>query len=134
MDCLLVALDVPSAAEALALADRLRGAVGGTDLAREASLELFLQVGIVDADGHVKPEVTARLKTMPQGAATSVWCATSPQLAGMGGVYCENSDIAVVVNPETPQRSGVAQWAIDPDTAKRLWTLSEELTGVRFPA
>ena len=34
------------------------------------------------------------LKTTEQGAATSVWCATSPQLDGMGGVYCEDVDIA----------------------------------------
>ncbi len=33
-------------------------------------------------------------KTVPQGAATSVWCATSGQLDGMGGVYCEDCDIA----------------------------------------
>ncbi|HWB98563.1 MAG TPA: oxidoreductase [Bryobacteraceae bacterium] len=73
-------------------------------------------------------------KTVEQGAATSVWCATSPQLAGMGGVYCENSDVAPVIQGEPPQKSGVAPWAVDAEIAKRLWPLSEELTGVPFAA
>jgi hypothetical protein len=38
----------------------------------------------------------ASFKTIEQGAATTVWCATSPQLAGLGGVYCENCDIAPI--------------------------------------
>ena len=50
----------------------------------------------------------------------------------MGGVYLENCDIAVVADPDTEegQRGGVNPWAIDPGEAKRLWTLSAELTGV----
>jgi NAD(P)-dependent dehydrogenase (short-subunit alcohol dehydrogenase family) len=68
-------------------------------------------------------------KTPEQGAATSVWCATSPQLSGMGGVYCQDVDIAVVAEPDSPI-IGVAPYAIDPDGAERLWTLSERLTGI----
>ena len=73
-----------------------------------------------------------RWKTPQQGAATSAWGATSPRLEGMGGVYLENCDIAVVADPDTEegQRGGVNPWAIDPGEAKRLWTLSAELTGV----
>ncbi|WP_375755601.1 oxidoreductase [Corallococcus exercitus] len=72
------------------------------------------------------------LKTPEQGAATTVWCATSRQLEGMGGVYCENVDIAPVAPAESTVRRGVKAWAVDPQRADRLWTASEAWTGVRF--
>ncbi|MBB3128307.1 NAD(P)-dependent dehydrogenase (short-subunit alcohol dehydrogenase family) [Paenibacillus rhizosphaerae] len=73
------------------------------------------------------------LKTPEQGAATSIWCATSPQLDGKGGVYCEDADIAKVVPDDSPTgQSGVMTWAIDPLLAERLWQLSEDMTGVKF--
>jgi len=71
-------------------------------------------------------------KTVEQGAATSVWCATSHQLDGMGGVYCEDVDIAVPIPADHPGPAGVRPWAIDPDLAERLWHMSETLTGVAF--
>jgi NAD(P)-dependent dehydrogenase (short-subunit alcohol dehydrogenase family) len=70
------------------------------------------------------------LKNTEQGAATSVWCATSTHLEGMGGVYCEDVDIADAVPADFPEERGVRPWAIDPDLAERLWKLSEEWTGV----
>jgi len=72
------------------------------------------------------------LKTPEQGAATSIWCATSTQLDGMGGVYCEDCDIAVAVPADFPQPRGVRPWAIDPEQAERLWTMSEGWTGARL--
>ncbi len=54
------------------------GSIGGTELAREASLELFQQMGFCDVEGNMLPDVAASLKTIPQSAATTVWCATSP--------------------------------------------------------
>jgi len=72
------------------------------------------------------------LKNVEQGAATSVWCATSPQLDGMGGVYCEDADIALAVPADSPAPSGVRPWAMDPELAERLWAKSEEWTGVTF--
>jgi NAD(P)-dependent dehydrogenase (short-subunit alcohol dehydrogenase family) len=86
-------------------------------------------------------------KTLEQGAATSVWCAASPQLAGMGGIYCQDVEVAEVVQSDSTlagteqdiaqavaavSRLGVLPRAIDPQTAERLWILSEELTGVKF--
>jgi NAD(P)-dependent dehydrogenase (short-subunit alcohol dehydrogenase family) len=68
-------------------------------------------------------------KSPEQGAATSVWCATTPQLEGMGGVYCEDVDIAEGVAADAPVALGVRPWAIDPALAERLWKLSEEWTG-----
>jgi NAD(P)-dependent dehydrogenase (short-subunit alcohol dehydrogenase family) len=77
-----------------------------------------------------KPMV--RIKTIQQGAATSVWCATSEILDGRGGVYCEDCDIAEAVPSDSKKGTGVRPWAIDPEYAKRLWRLSEKLTGVDF--
>lgn len=66
-------------------------------------------------------------KTIEQGAATSVWCAVSPMLNGKGGVYCEDVDIAEVVPSESQLPRGVRQWAIDPESAAKLWSISEDL-------
>ena len=72
-------------------------------------------------------------KTVEQCAATSVWCATSPQLEGQGGVYCEDCDIAAAVPADFSGAGGVRPWAMDPALAERLWTKSEEWTGAAFP-
>jgi NAD(P)-dependent dehydrogenase (short-subunit alcohol dehydrogenase family) len=71
-------------------------------------------------------------KTVEQGAATSVWCATSAQLDGMGGVYCEDVDIAEAVSADFEGTRGVRPWAMDPELAERLWRKTEEWTGVGF--
>jgi NAD(P)-dependent dehydrogenase (short-subunit alcohol dehydrogenase family) len=77
------------------------------------------------------PRIAATtFKTPEQGAATSVWCATSAQLDGMGGVYCEDVDIAEAVGADAQGDSGVRPWAMDPDLAERLWRKSEEWTGL----
>jgi hypothetical protein len=73
-------------------------------------------------------------KTLQQGAATAVWCALSDQLTGMGGVYCEDCDIAELM-PDDSQATGygVRSHAIDADQAAALWQFSETATGVRWP-
>ncbi|BCY07865.1 SDR family NAD(P)-dependent oxidoreductase [Actinoplanes sp. L3-i22] len=65
-------------------------------------------------------------KTPEQGAATSVLVATSPLLAGIGGRYFEDCNEAAPNEPGT--RTGVAPYALDPESAARLWTVSESLT------
>ncbi|MFD2100277.1 SDR family NAD(P)-dependent oxidoreductase [Flagellimonas iocasae] len=107
------------------------GSIGGTELAREASLELFQQMGFCDAEGNLLPEVAASLKTIPQGAATTVWCATSPMLNSMGGMYCEDVEIAPL-STDLSKGSGVHPYSLDQASAQLLWKLSEELTGVQF--
>lgn len=107
------------------------GSIGGTELAREASLELFQKMGFLDATGNMLPEVLERLKTIPQGAATTVWCAVSPLLDTIGGVYCEDADIAELVNG-TVGTSGVEPYSLNEDYAMKLWNLSEQMTGVSF--
>ncbi|CAN5619065.1 SDR family NAD(P)-dependent oxidoreductase [soil metagenome] len=117
------------------------GSVNGTDLGRVAPMDLFKQIGTHDADGNLFPDVAQKLKTIPQGAATTVWCATSPQLTNIGGVYCENADVAELdlgnINHQYDDPSslrGVMPYSVDADNAKRLWTLSEKMTGVLFAA
>jgi len=107
------------------------GNIMGTELAREASAEIFHQLGLADEKGELLPEFAASLKTIPQGAATTIWCATSPLLNDIGGVYCEDTDIAGVASgPEIS--AGVKPYSIDEANAKRLWELSEKMTGVYF--
>ncbi|KAF2338359.1 SDR family NAD(P)-dependent oxidoreductase [Flavobacterium tistrianum] len=106
------------------------GSIGGTELAREASLELFQKMGFLDADGNMVPEVAARLKSIPQGATTTVWCATSSLLDNIGGVYCEDGDIASLASEESIGIYGVHPYSLDKSNAKKLWNLSEQMTGV----
>lgn len=115
------------------------GSVNGTDLGREAPIELFKQMGTHDADGNIYPEVADTLKTIPQGAATTVWCATTPKLDTIGGVYCEDADIAeldqgnIAHKYEQPSTlRGVQPYSLDETNAKRLWKLSEQMTGINF--
>jgi NAD(P)-dependent dehydrogenase (short-subunit alcohol dehydrogenase family) len=107
------------------------GSIAGTELGREASVELFKQMGFLDGDGNLLPEVAALLKTIPQGAATTVWCATSPLLNNVGGVYCEDAEVAELAS-DSSMSNGVKPYSLDEANAKRLWTLSEALTGIRF--
>jgi NAD(P)-dependent dehydrogenase (short-subunit alcohol dehydrogenase family) len=73
-------------------------------------------------------------KTIPQGAATSCWAATAPEIEGGsgtgGGVYCEDCHVAAV--DDVSSNGGVRSYALDPATADALWALSEELTGARY--
>lgn len=107
------------------------GSIAGTELGREATVEQFRKLGFLDADGNLLPEVLASLKTIPQGAATTVWCATSHLLNNMGGVYCEDADIAELAS-DTSMSNGVKRYSLDEISAKRLWTLSETTTGIAF--
>jgi NAD(P)-dependent dehydrogenase (short-subunit alcohol dehydrogenase family) len=115
------------------------GGVVDTGLAKHVSMNALKASGAVDSDGNPIIDSAKGLKTVAQGAATQVWCATSPRLDGMGGVYCEDSDIA-------PQRrnggkaefsigdslreTGVWPYAVDRDAAARLWTVSEHMVGL----
>ena len=70
-------------------------------------------------------------KTIPQGAATSCWAATAPELEGKGGLYCEDCHVAKI--DDESASGGVRSYALDPVAAERLWTLSEQLTGAQYP-
>jgi NAD(P)-dependent dehydrogenase (short-subunit alcohol dehydrogenase family) len=115
------------------------GSIAGTELGREASVDLFMKMGFLDENGNMRTEVLETLKTIPQGAATTVWAATSTQLNNMGGVYCEDGDIAELLSSDSTvhtdaklHEKGVQQYSLDEDNARRLWTLTEEMTGIQF--
>ncbi|MCX5254046.1 SDR family NAD(P)-dependent oxidoreductase [Streptomyces canus] len=98
-----------------------------TPLQRHLPKAEMVERGWIDEQGNVLNP--SGFKSPEQGAATQVWAATSPQLAGMGGVYLEDCDIA---DPavDGDESGGVKAWATDPEQAERLWTLSAQLTGV----
>ncbi|MDX8467403.1 oxidoreductase [Mesorhizobium sp. VK23B] len=89
--------------------------------------------GFLDAEGKPVVDPANNMKTLEQGAATSIWCATSSLLDGMGGIYCENCNIARAVPADSQEQLGVRPWAMSPDLAERLWLASERLTGISFP-
>ncbi len=72
-----------------------------------------------------------RWKTIPQGAATSVWAGAVAPADEIGGRYCEDCHVAPVTEGEGV-RAGVLRYAIDPEHAEALWAKSEELVGERF--
>ena len=107
------------------------GNIWGTELAREAPIEILQQFGFVDDKGNMVAEVIDSLKTIPQGAATTIWAATSDQLNEIGGVYLEDVDVAELAF-DSAVPSGVKPYSLAEESAKRLWELSEEMTGMRF--
>jgi NAD(P)-dependent dehydrogenase (short-subunit alcohol dehydrogenase family) len=98
-----------------------------TPLQRHLPTAEMVQRGWIDENGT--PLNPAGFKTPEQGAATQVWAATSPLLAGKGGVYLVDCDISEPA-PSDGERVGVRSWATDPEQAARLWALSADLTGV----
>ncbi|MBC7846930.1 MAG: SDR family NAD(P)-dependent oxidoreductase [Flavobacterium sp.] len=115
------------------------GGIVSTDLKRYFTTEELELAGMIDKEGKPILDPERSLKTIAQGAATSVWCATNPVLNGMGGVYCENSNIAPLVPSDALVNQkigslplGVMPYAIGEESAEKLWELSEKLTGVVF--
>jgi NAD(P)-dependent dehydrogenase (short-subunit alcohol dehydrogenase family) len=122
------------------------GMIFSTELSRwysrEQKIQQWAQLGMCDADGNVTFNPLRQFKTIPQGASTTVWAATSPLLDGKGGLYLENNNIApryadlVDLDPVSGVDSrgfyGVKDFAINIESANKLWTVSEKLTGVEF--
>ena len=71
------------------------------------------------------------VKTVANGAATSVYAATSPALGDEGGLYLSDSQVCPV-DDESKSHNVVRSYAVDPDTADRLWDLSETMVGEKF--
>jgi NAD(P)-dependent dehydrogenase (short-subunit alcohol dehydrogenase family) len=70
-------------------------------------------------------------KSIPQGAATSLWAACVADVEAIGGRYCEDCHVAGLA-PAPGVREGVQPYALDPQRAQALWQKSEELVGERF--
>jgi NAD(P)-dependent dehydrogenase (short-subunit alcohol dehydrogenase family) len=105
-----------------------------TELGRHmAPDELDKVVAQINAQLAADGQPPFQWKTTPQGAATSVWAAFVAPVENVAGRYCENCQVAEVVeglvNPVSP---GVRPYALDPQRAKALWARSEEMAGERF--
>ncbi|MCB8881616.1 SDR family NAD(P)-dependent oxidoreductase [Acidisoma cellulosilytica] len=70
-------------------------------------------------------------KTIPQGAATSVWAGVVAKAEDVGGLYCEDCHVALP-SEEEGLRGGVRGYALDADSARALWAKSEAMVGERF--
>ncbi|MEP6831472.1 MAG: SDR family NAD(P)-dependent oxidoreductase [Rhizomicrobium sp.] len=102
-----------------------------TELSRHMTPEALRQATISFTASQPAGAPPFQYKTIPQGAATSVWAGIVAPADSVGGRYCEDCHVAdIVTNPAT--RSGVRPYALDPDHAKALWAKSEEMVAERF--
>ena len=98
-----------------------------TPLQRHLQKEEMIALGWLNEDGELSEMAAAGFKSATQGASTTLWCATSPMLSDIGGVYCENCDIAAKEDDGPNARYvGVADWAIDTEEASKLWEKTEK--------
>jgi hypothetical protein len=105
-----------------------------TELGRHLqSGELEATVERINAQLAAAGRPPFQFKTIPQGAATSVWAAFVAPAEEVGGRYCEDCQVSQVteglISPVSP---GVRPYAVDPEHAKALWAKSEEIVSERF--
>ena len=111
------------------------GIAFGTKLAPWITDDELKAMGVLDDSGQPVIDPDRELKTPQQAASTTVFAATNPVLAETGGVYLKDNDIAplddaagaIDFGSEPITLHGVAPHAVDPQSAWRLWTLSEKL-------
>ena len=114
------------------------GGIVSTNLGPSFSVEHWRAMGLLDDNGEPVIDPSRDMKTPQQGAATQVFAATSPLLADIGGVYLVDADIAPLepdVRPVSIEMGsgpltltpGVTGYAVDPESAEKLWELSEKL-------
>jgi NAD(P)-dependent dehydrogenase (short-subunit alcohol dehydrogenase family) len=98
-----------------------------TPLQRHLTTEEQIELGWLRPDGEVDEAAREIFKTPQQGCTTTLWAATSPLLADEGGLYCEDCDVAALATERSPAYLHVAPWAVDEESAERLWDVSEDL-------
>jgi NAD(P)-dependent dehydrogenase (short-subunit alcohol dehydrogenase family) len=106
-----------------------------TELARHIGTEgLNASVARINAVLAAKGKPAFEFKTIPQGAATSVWAGVVAPADAVGGRYCEDCRVTTLITDEAldPTSGGVRPYAIDPARAAALWAKSEELVGESF--
>ncbi len=98
-----------------------------TPLQRHLPKEEMIALGWLGEDGEPSELARQGFKTPEQGCSTTLWAATSSNLDGRPGVYCENCDIAAVTVPDSPMARymGVDPHACSDESAERLWEMSE---------
>lgn len=107
-----------------------------TDLARhmdESQMTAMLER--INRQLESEGQAPFQFKTVPQGAATSVWAAVVAPADAIGGRYCENCHVSNIVADNvviTPVSEGVRRYALDPAAAAALWQKSEEMVGESF--
>ena len=99
-----------------------------TELARYISPELTGKMMVMMAADAGGALADLKFKSIPQGAATTVWAAVTAPPDLVGGRYCEDCHVGVVA--ETGG-AGVRPYAVHPERARRLWAESEEMVGER---
>lgn len=95
-----------------------------TDLARHTTLEDYIQIGLSNEKGELARK-GFKLKSIPQGAATTVWAAVAKELEGKGGEYLEDVHISRPVK-EGDTSGGYAPHGYDEEVARKLWEYSEQ--------
>ncbi len=84
-------------------------------------------LGWTDADGNLSEQVKDLFKSTTQGCTTTLWAATSPALNEMGGLYCEDCDVANLATADSARFFGAEPWATSEESAQRLWGMTEEM-------
>ncbi len=103
-----------------------------TELSRHIGDEGIKQlIERVNAATRAAGEPDFKFKTIPQGAATSVWAGAVAAADEVGARYCEDCHVAAT-EPDAAKRAGVKPYALNPETARALWAKSEEMVGERF--
>lgn len=103
-----------------------------TELSRHMSAEaLDALVERLDASQRAAGLPPFRFKSIPEGAATSVWAGFVAPAEAVGAHYCEDCHVAKIADIGE-LRGGVRSYALDPEHAEALWAKSEELVGERF--
>lgn len=102
-----------------------------TELGRHMTPELIQQMMKSINESRPAGAPAFEFKTIPQGAATTVWAGFVAAADAVGGRYCEDCHVAEL-NQNPAAREGVRPYAIDPERAKALWTKSEEMVGEKF--
>jgi NAD(P)-dependent dehydrogenase (short-subunit alcohol dehydrogenase family) len=102
-----------------------------TELGRHMTPELIQQMMTSINQSRPAGAPPFEFKTIPQGAATSVWAAVVAPADAVGGRYCEDCHVAEL-NQNPAAREGVRPYAIDPERAKALWAKSEEMVGETY--
>ncbi|MFC6197658.1 SDR family NAD(P)-dependent oxidoreductase [Ponticaulis profundi] len=101
-----------------------------TPLQRHLPQEEMIALGWLDKNGEMPEQVKAIFKTPEQGGATATWCATSPAMSTLGGVYCEDCNVAQLGDENSPRWAHVQPHAVNEESAERLWAISEDLLKV----